>query len=890
MIRWISPALAGMALACLSWTGALADERRPARIDDILSMSSFGAVSLSPDGRHAAWVRQGPYDEGPRFDRDWRSAWSAGVLMIADLEEGAAPLPVDEGAAGLLQGPWSPDGARLMVYRLVGEIAEAGIADVRTGRVRWTGLAPDLPLNGAGAAWLGADRFLLSVRTDGRSPWQLRFQTPGAEVMAERWRISREGKVPSRQILDTREAAVAAEEPWEVQTLMMASADDGKAVPLLTGSIRDFELSPGGAWAAILVQAEATPSPVEERNVQSAVLRRGRLRLVETATGRVVEPEEEMDVAPHLLRWSPDGREIAIWRRREDATWREGGLVAIATDGTIRRIDVNGLEPREKGRTLDELRAVRVDWIGDRLLFYAREPDGDRFDWWRLDPDGPVAMTRKLSVVPDRLTAVNANSARLVADGRLWRLARTGEAEPLAEVGPELRSAEPVNLLDTVRSRSNSAARRGWSPLFEAGGLAAYGNDGRRIWRSSRACDGELRVRAVAGARALAVCDLQGVSVLTAEEASGSRVLERLNPDFGDLQLPRPMPVPHRDRLGRPVVSYLYRPPGLAASEIRGVIVDFYPGRGDAGRWTDALSLRSGMLATVLAMGKYAVLSPTSAAEGESDRAEMLDDFRAGLDLAIDAAEAAAPDLPWSRLALYGHSFGGYGALGVAARTDRFRTYVVSSAPTQMFGKWGEPMPVARLWPNPGSAWIQSAGATEQGQAKLEVPPWEAPDVYARASPMLGAPCIRAPVLLITADRDYVPATQSEAMFAALHRLGKRARLITYWGEGHGMTSPANFRDLHAQIFRWLDETLGEAESSSLQPFVPGADPAFEQGGEKDVGIVAAANEGVACQSRFGALAVDDAEGGQAPVQEPGSQVVETVGDHPAEEGGELAL
>lgn len=870
MARCSAPALAGMVFACLMGSSASA-EMRPAKIDDILAMSSFGVVSLSPDGRYAAWVRQGAFDEGPRFDRDWRSAWSAGVVVVADLEAGAAPRLLDGGRRGLLQGPWSPDGRRLIVYRLVGDGAEAGVADVSTGQVRWTGLTPDLPLNGLGAAWLDEDRFLLTVRSDASTPWQLRFQTPGAEVMAERWRNSREGRTPSRQILDTGGAAVTAAEPYEVQTLMTVRAEDGGAVSGLTASIRDFEPSPDGAWAAVLIEGEATALPAEERRVQSAILRRGRLRLTETATGRIVEPGGEWDVAPHLLRWSPNGREVVVWARREGQTWRQGVLVRIGIDGSAIPVATHGLEPREVGKTLDELRAARVDWLGDRLLFYARKGGGDRFDWWRLDPEGAVAVTRNLAVVPDRLAAIEADSVSLVADGRLWRLSPIGEAAPVVEAGRELRSAEPVNLLDTVRSRSNSTARRGWSPLFEAGELAAYRNDGRRIWRSSRVCDGEFRVRAVAGERALAICDVQGVSVLTAEEASGSQVLETLNPNFADLQLPRPMSVPHLDRLGRPVVSYVYRPPGVAGADIRGVIVDFYPGRGDSGRWTDALSLRSGMLATILAMGNYAVLSPSSASESESDRAVMLDDFRTGLDLAIDAAEAAAPDLPWSRLALYGHSFGGYGALGVAARSDRFRTYVASSAPTLMFSKWGEPMPAGRLWPNSGSAWTQSAGAAEQGQAKLAGPPWTDPIAYAVASPMLGAPCIRAPVLLITADRDYVPATQSEAMFAALHRLGKRARLITYWGEGHGMTSPANLRDLHGQIFRWLDETLGETEASRPQTTLPGSDPSFEQGGEQDVGIVAETDEGVVCQGRLGALAVDDPQGGQAPVQEPGS-------------------
>ncbi|NWE53272.1 prolyl oligopeptidase family serine peptidase [Brevundimonas sp. P7753] len=863
-------AVAGIAFACLLWASEGRAEKRPAVVDDILSMSSFGASSLSPDGRYAVWERQGPYDQGPRFDRDWRSAWSSGMLAVADLEAGSPPRPMAGGAKGLLLGPWSPDGRRLIVYRLVGETAEAGVADARTLQVRWTGMTPDMPLNGAGAGWLDADRFVLSVRPEGGTPWQLRFQTPGAELQAERWRRSREGRTPSRLVLDSRDAAVSADDPVDAQVLMTVRAEDGATTSTLKAPIRDLQTSPNGRWTAVLTQGEATPLRPEERTVQSAVLRRGRLVLVESATGRTMAVDTALDVAPNLLRWSADSREVVVWARRDGQTWREGGLIRVSTDGVTRSVETAGLEPREKGRTIDDLRPARVDWVGDRLLFYARPRDGERFDWWRLDSDGPVAVTRRLASVPDRLTSVGPDFVILVADGGLWRLSATGEIARVVDEGRGLTSAEPVNLLDTVRSRANSAARRTWSPLFEKGRLAAVTNDGGLLWRSQERCGGESRVRAAVGERALLTCDMEGVSTLTVEGPSGRRMLEALNPGFADLELAKPTAITHLDRLGRPTVSYLYRPPGVPAEAIRGVIVNFYPGSVDSGRWRDALSLRSGMRSPILAMGGYAVLSASTTAEDESKRAEMLDDFASGLNLAIDAAMAAAPDLPWSRLALYGHSFGGYGALGVAARTDRFRSYVASSAPTLTFSEWGEPMPVSRLWPNEGPTWNQTIGATERGQAAMGAPPWAAPDAYARASPMLGAPCIAAPVLLITADGDYVPATQAEVMFSALHRLGKRVRLVTYWGEGHGKASPANFRDLHGQIFRWLDETIGASGASGLKPLVPSPHPTLEEGRDKDVRVAPMTDQGVTCQDRLGRGAVNNAERGQPSVEQPG--------------------
>ncbi len=61
---------------------------------------------------------------------------------------------------------------------------------------------------------------------------------------------------------------------------------------------------------------------------------------------------------------------------------------------------------------------------------------------------------------------------------------------------------------------------------------------------------------------------------------------------------------------------------------------------------------------------------------------------------------------------------------------------------------------------------------------------------------------------MIHGDADFVPIQQAEAFYSGLYRLGRRARLVRYWGEGHVFESPANIRDLWAQTFSWLDECI----------------------------------------------------------------------------------
>jgi acetyl esterase/lipase len=134
-----------------------------------------------------------------------------------------------------------------------------------------------------------------------------------------------------------------------------------------------------------------------------------------------------------------------------------------------------------------------------------------------------------------------------------------------------------------------------------------------------------------------------------------------------------------------------------------------------------------------------------------------------------------------------------------------------------MFGAWGEFTPVNRAAPDEGFMMRNQQGWVETGQAGLGEPPFSAAAQYATASPWLAADHISSPVLLITADMDFVTTSQSERMFSALSRLGQRARLVTYWGEEHFNWSPANIRDLYGQIFDWLELTL-TAEDIPGQP------------------------------------------------------------------------
>lgn len=811
---------AALALACLTSAapavaGQDPEDRgsapgRTLSLDDVLAMETFGTAALSPDGSWVVWERRRPYDTAPRFDRSHRTGWAVSELKIARVAGAAAePLLPPDPDEGLLFGSWSPDIRRLLVFRLRDDRLEAGVVEVATRAVIWTGLTPDL-INGVSSAWLDGDRLVLTTRPDHSLPWLLRFDGTGQAEMSRRWERTAAGREPSRTRIETRAGLVTVDARPPGLELVVLDLRTGERRTLAEGAIRDFAVSPDSRRIAVLTSAEGVAKD-PGRAVQSAIQTRSRLSLVDVTSGAAVATDGSFDVAPHLLRWSPAGDAVLAWAREDGQVWAEARLWSIGVDGGHRAFETGDLQPFEAGRGVDELRFAQADWLDDEAVLRARRPGGDRFDWWRVGTGAPRVLTAGLARPPGRLSAVSGDEVLAFADGRLWAFGGTRGLSALTPEGESLTDGETFTLMTPSRIRANETPRRNWVAARTPAGTEILRDGASSGIRSTQACDGALLGRSAAETAVLTLCLDGGVETLALAAPATDRILDRVNETFETLQVPQARPIPHLDRLGRQTTSYLYLPPGRRPDEVRGLIVMVYPGSVDDGRHLDATVL--GILsprAQVLASDDYAVLWAALTSEDEGLRSEMIDDFVRGADLAVDAALAAAPGLPEDRMAVLGHSFGGYTALAIATRPTRFRSVVAWAAPADLAGKWGEFGPHARLWPEYATSLDMSPGSVEGGQAMMDGPPWADAEGYAAASPNMLADRITAPILLITADRDYVPMTSSERMLTALHRQGKWARMVTYWGETHSNSSPANVRDVYREIFDWLDRTLGE--------------------------------------------------------------------------------
>jgi dipeptidyl aminopeptidase/acylaminoacyl peptidase len=227
----------------------------------------------------------------------------------------------------------------------------------------------------------------------------------------------------------------------------------------------------------------------------------------------------------------------------------------------------------------------------------------------------------------------------------------------------------------------------------------------------------------------------------------------------------------------------------------------------------------------LLAAAGYAVLVPSMPRHWSSHEpsAGLADQVLA----AVDAAVKIAPVDP-GRLALWGHSWGGYAALAIATQTHRFKSVIESSGKSDLISAYGPFIPASRAAPEDGTSPIDTMGWMEHGQGNLGVAPAQDIDLYARNSPAFHADRITAPVLLIHGDLDFVPLAQGEEMFSALYRQDKDAVLVTLWGEGHVATSPANIREMYAWILWWLGQTIGPGATSTAGGALPAPRPRLD--------------------------------------------------------------
>ncbi|HVU53845.1 MAG TPA: prolyl oligopeptidase family serine peptidase [Puia sp.] len=167
-----------------------------------------------------------------------------------------------------------------------------------------------------------------------------------------------------------------------------------------------------------------------------------------------------------------------------------------------------------------------------------------------------------------------------------------------------------------------------------------------------------------------------------------------------------------------------------------------------------------------------------------------------------------------TKMALQGHSWGGYQTAYLVTRTNKFAAAEAGAPVANMTSAYG------------GIRWgtgISRQFQYEKSQSRLGATLWQRPDLYLKNSPLFRADKVTTPLLMMHNDADgAVPWYQGIEYFSALRRLGKKVWLIQYNGEDHGLTERRNRKDWSIRLAQFFGYYLkGEQPARWIREGVP---------------------------------------------------------------------
>lgn len=152
------------------------------------------------------------------------------------------------------------------------------------------------------------------------------------------------------------------------------------------------------------------------------------------------------------------------------------------------------------------------------------------------------------------------------------------------------------------------------------------------------------------------------------------------------------------------------------------------------------------------------------------------------------------------RVAIHGHSWGGYQTSFLVTQTDAFRAAIAGAPLTDMISMYNQ------IYWNTGSG---NMSIFESSQGRFTSSPVDNVEAYIRNSPVYHAKNVKTPLIILHNDKDgAVDFSQGIEYFNQLRRLQKQVVMLQYKGENHGLRVPANMKDYTIRMKEFLDHHL----------------------------------------------------------------------------------
>jgi len=570
--------------------------------------------------------------------------------------------------------------------------------------------------------------------------------------------IALESKLPLRDVswaADSRQIAFIADLPGEAPAAEVWTAPvDGRA-PVKRAELRGYvaapRFSPDGLRLALLF-TEGLPrvaGPLQPMIPLAGVIDdeiyEQRLATIDLSTN-ALKQITPADVYVYEYDWSPEGKEWAAIAAHGagDANWYVARLY---------RIDAQSGKMREIYAPKWQIADPRVSPDGTQVAFIEglmSDEGSTGGDIYTISIAGGVAR----NLTPDLKSS--PSSLAWTAPDRITFVQNVDGQSGLASVSRD------------------GAVQTLWTGEESAGGSASFSRDGSTtaLVRQSASTPPEVWAGPVG--------HWTQITTLNAGVKSAWGEMHNFHWMNGKLQLQGWLMLPRDFDPGKgyPLVVNVHGGPSAACMS----------------RW-DARTMGAES-----AMGYFAFCPNPRGSYGQGEKFTQgnIKDFGGGdfrdIMAGVDAIIKHYP-IDSKRVAIRGHSYGGYMTMWAETQTHRFAAAAAGAGLSDWVSYYGL---------NDIDQWmIPFFGASV----------YDDPAVYAKSDPMHFVKAVKTPTLILAGERDgEVPMEQSVEWWHALKSMNVPVRLVVYPGEGHSFVKTADARDYFVRTLEWFEEWFSKAQ------------------------------------------------------------------------------
>lgn len=730
-----------------------------------LFLGSVGDISFNRQGDLLAYTVDAQVRDGN------------GLFMI-DLRSGRTHV-LDNDTLQYNRLAWSDDGNRLAVLkgRPVERMRERDNVLIALSNLRTLRDDPEVapsrldPSSAAGfpKGFVVSDRAPLSWSEDGRRVFLgIIPQTAGPDTTRRRstdsiadvdiWRTDDE-RIQSQQMIQ-------AESERNFTFRQAFDVADSRYITLTDSAMRAIEISLDGTWG---VGRDARAYVSDYKRPAADFYR------VNTATGERTLMMKGQLTGQFALGISPDGKNYLYWK-----------------DNRFQAYDLEAATARTLGSGTNGFINTEFDYPGPRPAYgvVGYTPDGrnvivaQRYDLVLIPLDGSAA-TRNLTM---------ATGAR-----RELRF-RPVRTEPIDSAAPRrVRSRQEIDVTKPITLTAYGEYTK------KAGFYRLDGTELKELLLEDAAFG--TPVRAATADRFLFT--RQTFTEFPDLRVSGptfadSRKISDANPQQAEYLWGRRVLFDYRNRDGVRLQGILALPDDYKQGEKRPMIVSFYEKNSQNMHRYTPPSFVTGMgtiPVEALSRGYITMYADVHFRTGSS-HSDMLEGVEAATKKVIELGYADP-----KKIAVHGHSYSGEGAAFIGTRSKMFAAVGMGAGVTDLYSdfsqSWGWSYQVT------GGSGANGNEYYLFGQGRWGKSPWEDPELYRFESALAHAPNAVAPFLIMHGTADpTVSFSEGMNFYNALRFNGKKAVMLAYPGEGHGLRGLANRRDLTIRYFQFFDHYL----------------------------------------------------------------------------------